>query len=352
MYRISPYFLALLFLITLKFTLAHRDFFHYFLKTYQNHIFLSVVFNLVFYHYVIKITLFKTLYQDTIQKVDKHIASLYYILLVGAIGTRKSANLTAFAQMCEMSKLRNMHDKHETIRILLTNIIHFKDFHTYIHKNFDPNIVHTDQKYRYFVYKYYKSTGKPILHLTKIIQDAPFRTPRLIDLLAEYLEIIYYLDYRKIHILSNTTIESINTGFNSYPVQESFFQLYRPNNLAHEKYLVIVEDEKGVVDNARVYARMDKENVKANDDGKDIHAMLQRHGSKGTNTTLVVSQSEKDVTANRRRLPNRFVEFLNPKDIQIFNIELGLINFFINKLKRKEEKFYKRKMRKIRKYLL
>jgi hypothetical protein len=122
------------------------------------------------------------------------------------------------------------------------------------------------------------------------------------------------------------------------PIKESLFQLYRSNNLAHEKYLTIVEDEKGIVDNSRVNSRMDKQSVQDNDDGKDVYSMIQRHGSKGTNTYLVVSQSQKDVTANRRRLANKYIEFLIPKDIYLYNFEINFVNFLIRCFKKISKK--------------
>ena len=336
---------AIGFLILFKVTLHHREFIHYFFNTYQKQIILSTLLNLIIYRYLIKIILLKSLYHDSIIKVDKHIASLYYILLVGSIGSRKSANLTAFTQMCEMSKISKMHENHYKLKVLLSDYLDFQHFDTHIHNNLDLSKVYCDEDYHYFVYKYFKS-HHDFKTLSTTIQFESFRNTKLLYLLSEYVELYYYINFRKNNILSNTTIESINTGLNSMPVQESFFQLYRKNDLAHEKYLVIVEDEKGVVDNARVYARLDKESVKSNDDGKDIHAMLQRHGSKGTNTTLVVSQSEKDVTANRRRLPNRFVEFLKPHDVYIFNIELAILKFLKQRQRNREVKYYNNKMRK------
>ena len=341
--------LAILFLVGLKLILSNREYLLYFQDTYQNRIILLFILNIMVYRYLLKALLLRSLYYKTIADVEAYIASLYYILLVGAIGSRKSANLTAFAQMCEMSKIKRMHDNQHKTQTLLSHIVDFKHLDHYIVKNLNPKQVYNDLSYKQFVYTYFKSYSAISILAQKIAFES-FRTPSILNIMAEYVEVFYYINFRKANILSNTTIESINTNLKSFPVKESFFQLYRQNTLAHEKYLVIVEDEKGVVDNARVYARMDKDSVKDNDDGKDIHAMLQRHGSKGTNTTLVVSQSEKDVTANRRRLPNRFVEFLKPSDAFIFDLELKILKSIKNRIKIKEEKFYKRKMRKVRRY--
>ena len=344
MLRDSTVILAAIFLLLLKLSLANREYLLYFIDTYQNKLLIMSILNILVYRYILKSMMLNLLYQETIMKIETHIASLYYILLVGAIGSRKSANLTAFAQMCEMSKIRRMHENQYKTQVLLGKVIDFNDFATHIQETLDPSLVHHDFDYKNIVYKFFKKNAS-ILQLTEHVPFESFRTPTILQILAEYVEVYYYLYIRKVHIMSNTTIESVNTGYNSLPVKESYFQLYRSNDLAHEKYLVIVEDEKGVVDNSRVYARMDKDSVKDNDDGKDIHAMLQRHGSKGTNTTLVVSQSEKDVTANRRRLPNRFVEFIKPSNVHIFDIEMRLLNWIIGRIKQKEHKFYKRKMR-------
>ena len=338
-------------LIALRMALPYRHYMLDFMDRYAFNILLFLLFNILVYRYIVKIMLLRRLYQASIRKIDQHIASLYYILLVGTIGSRKSVNLTAFTQMVEMSKIQKMDDKSYKIEALLGEIIDFTELHTFIHTHFDHNIVHFDQKYRYLVYRFAKKADIPILTLTDIVRFEAYHNVRVLDLLVDYVEIYYYRHFRKANVLSNTTIESVSTGINSIPVKESFFQLYRQNAVAHEKYLTIVEDEKGVVDNARVYARMDKQSVKDNDDGKDIHAMLQRHGSKGTNTTLVVSQSEKDVTANRRRLPNRFVEFLAPSDVYIFNVEISILKWVRHTTLTLESRKYSSKMRSLTRLL-
>jgi hypothetical protein len=280
-------------------------------------------------------------------KVRKHIASIYYVMIVGPIGSGKSVNATALTQMTEASKINDMEEKIYKTITLLNDYVDFSLFDDYIFQSLNTNEVYTDESYRFFVYKYFKTYSR-IYHLQDIMRFESFRHVRVWDLLAEYVEIMYYLHFRKIHVMSNITIESVNTGYNSISIKESLFQLYRKNDLASEKYLVIVEDEKGVVDNARVYARLDKNSVQDNDDGKDINEMIQRHGSKGTNTKFVVAQTEKDVTANRRRLPNRFVELLQPQDAYIFNLEIMFLNYLIDRNKRKEYKTYKKKMRKVK----
>lgn len=337
---------GIIYLVLLRIITVNLDYINHLIDTYLTYAILLTLISLLLYRYIIKILLLKTLYQETIFKVKTHIASLYYILLVGAIGSRKSANLTAIAQMTEMAKINDMEDKSYKIRVLLSDFVDFNHLDNFIDQNFNKDIVYHDARYKRMVYDYFKAYSR-IYRLQLKVKYESFRTGTLWSILSEYVELYYYQNIRQAHMLTNTTIQSVNTGHNSIPVKESFFQLYRKNDLAHEKYLVIVEDEKGVVDNARVYARLDKKSVQDNDDGKDIHAMLQRHGSKGTNTMLVVSQTEKDVTANRRRLPNRFIEFLKPKDVYIFNIERSFLQFLINRNRSKEYKFYDKKMRKI-----
>ncbi|MDR4969077.1 MAG: hypothetical protein RG740_05615, partial [Acholeplasmataceae bacterium] len=326
--------------------LSNREYIYYFTDEYNFRLIIFIIVNIFVYRYIIKILLLRALYEDTKGKVAKHISKLFYILVVGPIGTGKTKNTVAIAQMVEMDKINQMNEKLYKINTLLHDHVNFPAFNAYIIENYNSTKVYTDEMYRDFVYRYFKGN---LLALVGSLEFESFKTVKLLHILAEYVEIFYCLHIRGNHILSNTTIKSINTGNFSLPIKESFFQIYRKNVLANEKYLVQIEDEKGVVDNSRIYARMDTASVKENDDGKDVHGMLQRHGSKGTSTYFVISQTEKDITANRRRLPNRFIELLNPMEIYIFKLEMTIINYFKTKAILKEYSVYKSMMHKARK---
>jgi hypothetical protein len=307
--------------------------------------------NVFLYRYLIQIILVKRLFRESYSKIDKHIIPAYNVGLVGGIGAGKTTNGVSFVQMVELLFIQKMEERSYKIELLLKSFVDFVDYEEYFIENFCNDQVYTKKMYYYFAYKYLKPKLKIAIHLLYPIKDNSFNDTTLLDLLAEYTELSYYRIYRKNNVLSNTTIESVNTGLNSMPVQESYLQMYRYSELAHEQYLVQLFDEAGATDNSRVNARLDKKSVEQNDDGKDVDAMFQRHGSKGNGLRINIGQSEKDVTANRRRLWNITIELFQSKEIYIFRFEMLMLNWFYHYLKALEYKKYVKKMRWAERYV-
>jgi hypothetical protein len=276
-------------------------------------------------------------------------------MIVGSIGTKKSSNETALVQLTERCKIEDMQEFHYKAILLLMSVIDFVLLDGYILEKLDKTHVYTDEDYIEFAKQFIKDTYDDsemrLEVFEEVIRVEAYRHIKAIKLLAEYVEVFYYLNIRKRHVLSNTSIESINTGLRSIPYAESIDQLFRPNKYANERFLVKSKDEQGIFDNSRLNARMDAVSIQENDDGKDVDAMIQRHGSKGTTTSFIVSQSEKDVTANRRRLPNRIIEFLKPKEVFVYDLEIKILRKLQMYLMMKEERKFYRKMKKMNKYL-
>ena len=296
-----------------------------FLIKYKNVLIASVVFNMFLYRYIIRELVFERLCIEGMEKVFKHISSKYYLLTVGVIGGAKTSSNVMLTQYSELYKMNCIEDKLNIYKLHLFEYIDFVNLHEYIQKHYDLKKVYTEYDYRDFVIKYFTDQKLDPELLNHELSYDPFEKFTILQTLSVYIEYFYYQFFRSSHVLSNTTIISANTGNRSMPLMESLFTLYRTNELAYEKEVVIVEDEKGIVDNSRLYARLDKNSVSENDDGKDVHAMVSRHLGKGTVLILTIAQQLEDVTANRRRLAQGILESLACRSIYYYSVESWLL---------------------------
>lgn len=319
-----------------------------FTKEYNEYILYSFIINFIVYRYFIQFILFNMLYSESISKVDRNVVRHYNIGIFGYIGSRKSANGTALTQMSEGIIIGNMEERLYKLNLLMIKYLDFEDFNDFIFDKFDFSNVHTELMYKMFAYYYIKTKQISLINFNNKLNDTSFSEESIVVLLGEYVELMYYKYFRDNNIQSNTSIHSINTGKMSLPMKESTFQFFRSNNRAYEKYLITFKDEAAIVDNSRTNSNNSKEAREENDDGKDVENVLQRHGGKGTTLRFTIAQSEKDVTANRRRLFNRSIELYEPKDQFLFNFEMNVIKWFAYRLMKKESKKFRKKMKKVK----
>lgn len=318
----------------------------YFTQMYQKQMIRLFISNFVLYRYVLQFVLYNMLYQDSIGKVDENLVQHYNIGIFGLIGSRKSANGVAITQMAEGILRNDLQRRLYKINLFLGKYIDFVDLNNYFEKEFPWTVVHTDYMRKQFVLSYLRSRSISFAVISFKVKDNSFSKESAITLLGEYVELRYYEFFRDNYIQANTSIQSVNTGHMCLPMKESQFQIYRPNDRAYERFQITLKDEAAIVDNSRVNSRNDKDSVKDNDDGKDVENVTQRHFGKGKNFRITIAQSEKDVTANRRRLFNRSLELYKPQDIFLFQFEMNIVKRLAIHLMNRESKKETRKIRK------
>lgn len=284
-------------------------------------------------------------------KIIRNLADKNYITVSGPIGGRKTSYAVLLTQYLEENNLCEMPQRLEKIRDI-TAFLDYGLINKWLEDNFNSSIIYLKDDLLELAEKCLTETG--LIYTLKekhfILNDSSFEVTSLYKILAEYIEIRYYLLFRKSHVMSNTTVVSVNTGRTSLPLKESLYMLYRPNNVALEKYMIHLEDESGIVNNSRQYAKLDKENQKENTDGKDVFTMLIRHLGEGKITKIAVVQQLEDFTAAQRRLSQLYIDSIIGEEVTVYEFEINIFKMIINWLKSREFKKYNKKMKLVKQY--
>lgn len=352
---ISSVFKLTLFVITIVLSIRFFPdlmFYMLYIFRYWKLFLISIIINFLIYRYIIKPYIFKRKFEYTVAQIKHSISDNVSVGIVGDVGNDKSSIDTLLVQIAELRNIELMTEKHMKIRLILSKL-NFFIIDSYIYQKFDYTKVHTSSMYIDFTREMLKETGlaKKLVDIDEIDGEEiytmkeynyqPFTKIEADELLSEYVEITYYLYFRQRHVLSNTTIESVNTGFYSMIMQESLIQLYRSNDMAIEKYLIINEDEKGITDNSRISSKRDKESIKQNEDGKDVWYMILRHLGKGTIKHYNINQRVEDVTAFMRRLYQIIIESVHAENYLIYDYEIAIIERMIVLSQTIESKYQK-----------
>lgn len=291
------------------------------------------VFTYIYYVYTYKNAFMNRLVRESETKAVEHLGQLHNFVLVGVIGTGKSAFLQYISTLLARDKLQRARKALDNIsRKLLYANCNTSDIDNYIKMNYDHKKYYSIDDYVNFSlsicehFDYDKDTD--------ITVKFTINGHKLWFMIAYYVELYYITRLRGMNVLSNTAM--MTNSQSTIILTEDLFLFSNKSTLPIEKYLVLLEDEKAITDNAKASSgQYGKENnfVQNNQD-KQLNTILVRHYSAGTNTNISVAQSIEDITATQRRLYQTFVyiQSRSREDLLVFEKEIGYLNMLINKV--------------------
>jgi len=318
----------------------------YFLKTYYKHFLIAFILNFFIYRYWFRFIIYRNIEKSSMAEIQYHLGDKVSIGVVGFVGSDKSSISVYLTQVLEMVRMAENDELLHDIYMVLS-YLDFNKIINYFLENYDP--LHVYKTYEYHelaIESIYFTQQQHLIYVDdefgslKKHNIKAFKDHNVFELIGIYFEEYYIKFIRGNNIIANIGVESINTGKNAMPMKESLIQMYRPNDLALEKSLIMLEDEKGITDNSRISSRRDGEYLDHNQDGKDIWYMAIRHLGEQRILHININQKPEDVTAFMRRLYQVTLNSYTSEELYMYRIEINMIRKIVDLLELMENRYY------------
>lgn len=306
-------------------------------------LFLTII-TYVVYQYMIKNSFIRLRVMESEEMIKKHLGKLQNIGVAGIVNSDKTSTWAFGVNVLERLKIDTMIDKINYIK----NKCYFIDYNlidNYIFDNLDIYKSMSDRDYRLLSSAALQHFGYTKSYLQPVLIKTAFKYVSIINFIAEYIELFYILNIRPSNVVSNVAVYSENTGSFPFVIKENYFTMYKDMDFKLEKYMLVLDDEKGVFDNYKSSMKRDAKSLDDNDDGKSEFSMLFRHPFKGTTTRIGIQQNLSDFVANQRRQYQAVMNMDSHEDFVPYEFEKSIINRLIMFFTEQEFKYYNKKLK-------